>query len=160
MRVDYVICDLCLAEYESRPASGRYTNDYATFDACATHLSYAKKAGHQIEKFEHSANLDVEAIDIEAIGQGDDHAFEFKLGAKRLTGNNGGDTLEITELPDGMVHLLLEHSCLTLVDRPVPIEVITSLLGGVIMNHRGIKEAFEAEVAWPRKYKNKLMEKM
>jgi hypothetical protein len=57
-------------------------------------------------------------------------------GSLYLEGNNGGDYIQITPLPDGRIHLEIGHCCVKLVNHIVPVEFLTGVLGSQLVTTR------------------------
>lgn len=91
-----------------------------------------------------------------------------KMKKKRLSfhgvvcayGNKGGDILEIYDNCDGTVHLHSGHCCVTTIDHCVPVEFITGLFEGVMMEYHFDLHAIINSFKWDDEFKNTLKAKI
>ena len=74
----------------------------------------------------------------------------------QLEGNNGGDFLEITVLPDSLVSIRVGHCCVATDTKVIPVELLTATLFPIISGdwHTAIDAT-----AWPKDFKDALKNK-
>jgi len=60
-------------------------------------------------------------------GERDGHEFYME-------GNKGGDYITIREITSSMMHIEIGHCCVVVLDKVVPVEVLTSVLSGVLLD--------------------------
>lgn len=77
----------------------------------------------------------------------------------QLSGNNGGDILEITDCGDGTCHLFVGRSCVVEIDCIVPNEFITIALGKVVIDSGSIQD-FLHTTKYDEEYINQLCSKV
>lgn len=80
-----------------------------------------------------------------------------------LTGNNGGDVLEIKLIDtdnrdNAVIHLRVGHCCVMVIDQIVPIEFVTAMLVQAVLNAGSVEEALMS-VNWPEDLLEKLIAK-
>ena len=52
-----------------------------------------------------------------------------------LTGNKGGDILQIIDNQDGTIHLRVGSSCVMIINQVVPVEFLTGLISNVMLDN-------------------------
>lgn len=75
-------------------------------------------------------------------------------------GNNGGDFIQIENLEDGIVHLSAGSCCVMIIERAVPVEFITGVLGEAMIAHNGDINSIIDSFGWEQCYKDELKKKV
>jgi hypothetical protein len=83
-----------------------------------------------------------------------------------MDGNKGGDYIIIEEVSYGMCHIEVGHACVVIFDKVVPLEYLTSVFNGVIMeNCKTVKEDYALTLYdkfsdWKEPFKSKVRSKI
>lgn len=76
-----------------------------------------------------------------------------------LYGNGSGDFVELKPLDDGLVYLKLGHCCLIEIDHVVPVEFITALIAGAVIEAGSLEEALR-KTHWNPEFLDQLCAKI
>lgn len=85
---------------------------------------------------------------------------ESFYGVIHADGNKGGDVLNIYDNCDGTLHLWSGHCCVVTIDKTVPVEFITALLGQAMLAHNNNVEDIIDSFDWDEPFKTELKKKV
>ena len=92
-----------------------------------------------------------------SIGTAPQKEDTFLMDKFYVEGNNGGDYLQLEHIRDNVVMLQIGHCCVVTVNHEVPIELITSALTNLFLEHDNKATQWQNwKPGWARDFVNKL----